>query len=36
MSLAATEPLLVDLPDEDLPLLPRLSAAEEVIHDYHA
>ncbi len=38
MSLAATEPepLLADLPDEDLPLLPRLSDAEEVIHDYHA
>jgi error-prone DNA polymerase len=38
MSLAtpSTEPLLVHLPDEDLPLLPRLSPAQEVIHDYHA
>ena len=31
-----SEPLLADLPDEAPPPLPRLSAAEEVIHDYHA
>ena len=38
MSLAVTptEPLLADLPDEAPPPLPRLSPAEEVIHDYHA
>ncbi len=38
MSLAptATEPLLAGLPDEEPPPLPRLSSAEEVIHDYHA
>jgi error-prone DNA polymerase len=38
MSLAMTppEPLLADLADEVPPPLPRLSPAEEVIHDYHA
>jgi len=38
MSLAETaaEPMLADLPDESVPPLPRLSPAEEVIHDYHA
>jgi error-prone DNA polymerase len=38
MSLATAppEPLLADLPDEAPPLLPRLSPAQEVIHDYHA
>jgi error-prone DNA polymerase len=38
MSLAMTppEPLLAALPDEAPPPLPRLSPAEEVIHDYHA
>ena len=38
MSLAVTpqEPLLADLADEDPPPLPRLSPAQEVIHDYHA
>jgi error-prone DNA polymerase len=38
MSLAVTtpEPLLADLADEVPPPLPRLSPAEEVIHDYHA
>jgi error-prone DNA polymerase len=38
MSLAepAAEPMLADLPDESVPPLPRLSPAEEVIHDYHA
>ncbi len=38
MALATTppEPLFADLADEDLPLLPRLSPPEEVIHDYHA
>ena len=30
------EPLLADLPDEAPPPLPRLSPAQEVIHDYHA
>ena len=38
MSLVPTsnEPLLAGLPDEAPPPLPRLSPAEEVIHDYHA
>ena len=38
MSLATTppEPLLAGLADEAPPPLPRLSPAEEVIHDYHA
>jgi error-prone DNA polymerase len=38
MSLASTpaEPLLAGLPDEDPPRLPRLSPAEDVIHDYLA
>ena len=38
MSLAPTptEPLLAGLADEAPPPLPRLSPAEEVIHDYHA
>jgi error-prone DNA polymerase len=38
MSLATTPsgPLLANLPDEEPPLLPRLSPEEEVIHDYHA
>jgi error-prone DNA polymerase len=38
MSLAETvrEPLLASLADEAVPPLPRLSPAQEVIHDYHA
>ncbi len=38
MSLATTptEPLLADLPDEAVPPLPKLSPAQEVIHDYYA
>jgi error-prone DNA polymerase len=38
MSLAETvrEPLLAGLADEAVPPLPRLSPAQEVIHDYHA
>jgi error-prone DNA polymerase len=31
-----TEPLFANLPDEAPPPLPRLSPAQEVIHDYHA
>jgi error-prone DNA polymerase len=33
---ASREPLLAGLPDEEPPSLPRLSPAQEVIHDYHA
>ena len=36
LAMAPPEPLLADLPDESPPPLPRLSPAEEVIHDYHA
>ncbi len=38
MALATTplEPLFADLPDEATPALPRLSPAQDVIHDYHA
>jgi error-prone DNA polymerase len=31
-----TEPLFAGLPDEAPPPLPRLSLAQEVVHDYHA
>ncbi len=36
LGVAPAEPMLADLPDESVPPLPRLSPAQEVIHDYHA
>jgi error-prone DNA polymerase len=36
LAMTAAEPMLADLPDEPGPPLPRLSPAQEVVHDYHA
>jgi error-prone DNA polymerase len=36
LATAPAEPLLADLPEEAVPPLPRLSPAQEVIHDYYA
>jgi error-prone DNA polymerase len=36
LAMAPPEPLFAELPDEAPPPLPRLSPAQEVVHDYHA